>query len=107
MINIRKSYPTLRTGSLKFLVCDYQHISYARFDEEEQFIVVINNSPSLCRLTIPVWEAEIPRNGVMRRLVYSYEHGYTLEHEEFLVNQGKLILNMGAHSAIILKTNEF
>ena len=35
--------------------------------------------------------------------MYSYLDGYTMEYEEYLVRNGDLVVNMGAHSALVLK----
>ena len=45
--------------------------------------------------------------GGMRRLIYSYENGYTVEHEEYHIKDGEIVVNMGSHSALVLKTLEF
>ena len=36
-------------------------------------------------------------------MIYTYEEGYTTEFEEYIVENGEIVLNMGKHSAIILK----
>ena len=78
-------------------------LAYGRFQEEEQIIVVLNNSKELKEVTVPVWQAEVPEKGRMIRLVYSYEEGYTTEQDEYIVENGEIVLNMGRHSAIVLK----
>lgn len=42
----------------------------------------------------------------MKRLIYSYSDGYTIEDEEYLVDDGEVVVNMGAHSALILGMKE-
>lgn len=42
----------------------------------------------------------------MRRLIYTYDQGYTTEHEEYLIRDGEIVLNMGGYSAIVLKNYE-
>ena len=42
----------------------------------------------------------------MKRLIYSYENGYTTEYDEYIVQDGEIVLNMGSHSAIIFKPAE-
>lgn len=41
------------------------------------------------------------------RLIYSYENGYTTEHEEYLIQDGEVVVNLGAYSALVLKNMEF
>ena len=39
----------------------------------------------------------------MYRLIYTYDGGYTTEYEEYLVEDGELVLIMGRFSAAVLK----
>lgn len=78
-----------------------------RFQEEEQIIVVLNNSKELREVTVPVWQAEVPEKGRMIRLMYSYENGFTTESDEYIVEDGEVVLNMGRHSVIVLKPMKF
>lgn len=103
MIRIHRENQTLKTGSLKMLNAQWGVLAYARFDKEHQIIVIVNNSDSLKQVTVPVWQAECPMKGSLRRLVYTYEKGYTTEHEEFLIMDGEIVVNMGSHSALVLK----
>ena len=56
MIRIHKREKPLRTGSLKMLSWSSNVFAYARFQEGEQIIVVLNNSKELKEVTIPVWQ---------------------------------------------------
>ena len=47
---------------------------------------------------MPVWQAEVPEKGRMIRLVYSYEEGYTTEQDEYIVENGEIVLNMGCYT---------
>ena len=38
----------------------------------------------------------------MKKLIYSYLDGYTVDYEEYLVQDGEVVVNMGAHSALVL-----
>lgn len=107
MIRLHKSHEAFRRGSLLMLYGDEHILSYGRFTDKEQFVVIVNNRSELVELTIPVWRAGIPKNGAMRRVIYTYEDDYTMEHEEYLVRNGELVLNMGKHSAIVLKRIDY
>ena len=102
MIAIHKSYPSLKTGCIRQLYLDYGIIAYGRFQDKEQVIVVVNNRPEWVQLTIPVWQAEVPMKCTLNRLMYTYENGYTTEYEEYNVERGEVVLNMGAKSALVL-----
>ena len=101
-IRIHKEHPALRTGSLKILGGEENVLSYARFKGNDRIVIVINNRSERTEVKVPVWEAEIPAKCRMKRLLYSYKDGYTTEYEEFLVEDGEVVANMGPHSALVL-----
>lgn len=107
MIRIHKQERPLKTGSLKMLHWENNILAYGRFQEEEQIIVVLNNSKELREVTVPVWQAEVPEKGRMIRLMYSYENGFTTESDEYIVEDGEVVLNMRRHSVIVLKPMKF
>ena len=104
MIRIHKEHEALRTGAVVMLHCEKNILSYGRFTEEEQIIVILNNRSELAEVTVPVWKAEVPVKTNMRRLMYSYKDGYTTEYEKYLVRDGELVVNMGAYSALVVET---
>ena len=73
MIRIHKEHEALRTGAVVMLHCEKNILSYGRFTEEEQIIVILNNRSELAEVTVPVWQAEVPMKTNMRRLMYSYK----------------------------------
>ena len=101
-IRIHKEHPALKTGSLKILGGEENILSYARFKGHDRIIVVINNRSERAEVKVPVWEAEIPIKCRRKRLLYSYKEGYTTEYEEYLVEDGEVVANMGPHSALVL-----
>lgn len=104
MIRLHKKYEVLKTGSLVLLGGRKNVVGFARFDEKEQIVVIINCGETHTEVKVPVWKAEVPMEGRMRRLVYSYDKGYTTEHEEYIVEHGEVVVNMGKYSALVLKT---
>ena len=101
-IRIHKEHPALRTGSLKILGGEENVLAYARFKGNDRIVIVINNRSERAEVKVPVWEAEIPIKCRMKRLLYSYKEGYTTEYEEYLVEDGEVVANMGPHSALVL-----
>lgn len=106
MIRIHKAEKPLRKGSIRMLYWENNILAYSRFQDDEQVVVVVNNSKELKEITVPVWLAEVPVKGRMERLIYTYEEGYTIEHDEYLVEDGEIVLNMGRHSAAVMKTKK-
>ena len=88
------------------MASDENLLAYGRFEADEQIVVVVNNSDELRTVTVPVWYAGVEMEGRMKRLIYSYENGYTTEYDEYIVQDGEIVLNMGSHSASVLKPAE-
>lgn len=106
MIRIHKREKPLRKGSIRMLYWEDNILAYGRFEAGEQVVVVLNNGKSLKEVTVPVWLAEVPMSCRMERLVYTYEEGYTTERDEYIVEDGEIVLNMGRHSAVVMKTKQ-
>ena len=62
MIRIHKEQEILRTGSIKMLTWKNNVLAYGRFQDDEQIVVILNNSKELKEKTVPVWHAEVPQN---------------------------------------------
>ena len=103
MIRIHKEEKPLRKGSLKLLSAENNVLAYARFEGGEQIVVILNNSKELKQVTVPVWLCGVPKEGRMERLMYTYEEGYTTVYDEYIVEDGEIVINMGRHSAVVLK----
>ncbi len=112
MIRIHKEHPALRTGSLNILngsirVSDgndneYNILAYGRFQGDDRIVVIVNNRSELVEVTVPVWMAEVPVKCRMKKLMYTYQDGYSVDYEEYLVENGEVVVNMGAYSALVL-----
>ena len=101
-IRIHREHQVLKTGSLEILYGANNVVSYARFDEQEVVVVVVNHGESKAGLQIPVWRAEIPMEAELNQILYSYNEGYTLEEVKFAVDDGMLSIDMGKTSVAIL-----
>ena len=104
MIRIHKEQEILRTGSIKMLTWANNVLAYGRFQDDEQIVVILNNSKELKEITVPVWLAEVPQKTRMYRLMYPDDEGFTTEYDEYIVQDGEVVVNMGRHSVLILKT---
>lgn len=102
---MRRNEPALRTGSLKMLSWGKDVLAYGRFTQDEQIIVVINNSDRRKEIAVPVRYAQV-RDGRMHRLIYTYETDFTTETDTYIVERGEIVVNMTSHSAIVLKAGD-
>ncbi|MEE1086219.1 MAG: glycoside hydrolase family 13 protein [Schaedlerella sp.] len=104
MIHIHKQEKPLKRGSLKMLGWKNQVLAYARFQEEEQIVVLINNGVDEKTIHVPVWEAEVPADAQMTRVIYSYLDGYDIELKKYSVVNGNITVAMKPYSAMVLKS---
>ncbi len=102
-IRIHKESSALKTGSLRILYGTNNVVSYARFDENETIVVVVNHGYEKSEICIPVWQAEVPMEAEVEQILYSYEHGVCMEPVMFPVDDGKLTLSMGQTSVAVLR----
>ncbi|MGN1160356.1 MAG: glycoside hydrolase family 13 protein [Lachnospiraceae bacterium] len=103
MIRIHKENPELKTGSLKYMIGDYNVIGYSRFNREEQTIVMVNNNDHEYSKELSVWEFGIPKECTMERLMLSTENGYDVTKAEYHVVAGVINFTLPKFSAIVLK----
>lgn len=102
-ICIRKENPVLTHGSTCFLALDYQLLIYGRFSEENQIVVVINNGKEEKEVNVPVWQAGVPRQAFMERLMMSLENGFSMGGAVYQVEKGNLYLKVPPICAMILR----
>jgi alpha-glucosidase len=102
-IAIHKENPVLSHGSTKFLTLEHQFISYGRFSEKDQIIVVVNNAQEEREVNIPVWETGIPRSAVMERLILTLENGFSTQEVLYEVKKGILYLKVPPVCSMVLR----
>ncbi len=103
LIQMRKSYDALRTGSLKLLMGGHGVLSYARFDKNDQFIVILNNNPYEVNVSVPVWLSGLPMDYPLVRMFYTDTSSFGVEAINYYTEQGILVTKMNAYSTMILK----
>lgn len=101
-IRIHKKYKEFLTGSLKYMVADYNVIGYGRFNKQAQNVILVNNNYHEITKEITVWEIGVPRETKMYSLLMTTEEGYTTEPVEYPVVNGRITVTLPKTSAIIL-----
>ncbi len=103
MIRINGACKELKSGSVMKLVSDYAYLSYARMTLDAVSIIVINNNDHAMEKAMSVWETGLPRDCMVQRLIETNEDGFTTEFSEIDVLAGRLHVELGPHSAMILR----
>lgn len=102
MIQIHKENRELLTGSLKYLIGEYNLIGYGRFNKEAQTVVVVNNNEHEITKEVSVWHLGIPKESRLKRLMLTHKDGFTTEEYDYPVKAGKVMLTLPPTSAIVL-----
>jgi alpha-glucosidase len=102
LIKIHKAYQALRTGSIKFLYSAWGVISYGRFDDRDQFVVIVNNNPFEASVDVPVWQIGISGSDPLVRMAYTNEVTFGVDCINYWPENGRLRLKMYAYSSLLL-----
>ena len=106
MIRIHKESKAFLYGSLKYVASDYNLIGYARFCDEDHYLIFVNNNDHELSKEFSVWESGIPRECEMEQIMLTEEKGYTTQLQKHIVEAGKLRLVLPKTSAIVLRYRE-
>lgn len=97
--SLRRKVHCLKMGSLKKLDAGHGYIVYARFDDADCAVVVVNVRDEELKLCVPVWEAGVVTDGNMKVLLNT-SHNIACG-EESKINQGRLNIDVPAKTAIV------
>ena len=103
LIRIHRSYPALKTGSLKMIYAAQDVLSYGRFDGEDIVIVAVNRSGEEKQIELPVWETGVPEGAPLVSLLSTGRNGYSAEAVISHTEQGVLRVNLPAESSFVWK----
>ena len=107
-IALHKKYPVLKTGSVKFLLNDYNLIAYGRFSRDEKIVVAVNNNNENVTVDIPVWELGLSRTKEfpMKQVMETNAVGFTDVEKEYTISGGYLNVELSPLEAIVLYAEE-
>lgn len=103
MIRIHKEHEAFKTGSVKLLMGEYNILCFARFNMEEQFVVMMNNDSVSRQVEVPVWSAGIPMECELEQLMFSHEQGYSMSPVIYRVHAGKINITLPKYSAVVMR----
>lgn len=103
MIHIHRSNPALKHGSLKLMERDRHLFSYARFQEGNRLVVIVNNRTDRAELSLPVWMAEIGEDSILEALIIASSGGFSSENIQYTVKDGMLNIILEPRSSVVLR----
>ena len=104
LIRIHKDNPAIRNGSFTFLDSEDDLLCYARFNREQQFIIIVNNSNEEKTKKLSVLGAGVPLKCTLRQLIVTTDLGYSLMPQYYQVEEGAVSVTIQKKSAVILTT---
>ena len=102
LIRVRKENPACRRGSGIPVYAKGGHFAFGRFLGDNHVLTIINNTEEAERMTIPVWQLEIPDGELFERQVLSMEEEFNLEKAHYLVCDGEIEIYMPPYSAAVM-----
>ena len=107
IIQIHKDYKVFQNGSLRELYAAQNLMSYGRFTDKDQAIVIINNGCEDATIDIEVWPTGISKNEnvVLKQIFYTSQDD-AVAAEEFTVTDGILNIMIHPKGAMILYHQE-
>lgn len=106
IIRIHKENEAFRTGSVRELAMERNMICFARFNRQQQFVIVCNNSDYSKSLHIDVWIAGIPKDAVLEQIMYTQPESFSTRPVQYQLEDGVLTITLPKYSAVILKKQQ-
>ena len=103
VIRMHKENEEFKTGSIKWMLSDYNMIGYARFTRDNHSAILINNNDHEVTKEVSVWELGIPRDAKMTRLMLTDRNGFSTEPVEYPLRAGKVTVTLPPKSGIVLQ----
>ncbi len=101
IIQLRKNNEALRLGSVEYLFCDYGIISYGRWNQDQRFVVALNNNDSHRVIKIPVWRIEA--KGAMDIVLCTDVKGWVENNESLEIIGGCIEVTVPSFGSVVLK----
>lgn len=102
LTGIRTRNKAFRTGSFKSLLAENGVIAYGRFHDLDRGVVVVNGENYAKKVQIPVWEAEVTGNEMVRIMASNGER-YNVGQMPYPVVNGMMAVEIGPRSAMIFE----
>ena len=103
VIQIHKQNREFISGSLKYIVEEYNVIGYGRFTKDAQSVILVNNNDHEVTQHLSVWYLGMPKECMLKQLLITTAEGFSTEAKEYPVVAGKVKITLPATSAIILQ----
>lgn len=103
LIKIHKSHEALKTGSIMYLLEEYNILSYARFTKDEIMIILLNNNENSYHMDVqvPVERLGLSDGDKVKMIFRSNISGFSVKEHIREIENGHLRVGVDAYSAVI------
>ena len=105
LAGIRNQNRAFRTGAFKWLMAENGVIAYGRFNETQRGVVVVNSESYAQKIRVPVWEAEVAGDMVVR-VMETERDRYNAGTLPYPVKDGMLEIEIGPDSSMIFEEKQ-
>lgn len=103
LIRIHRSYPALKTGSLKMIYLAQDVIAFGRFDARDVLVVAVNRGETEYFAELPVWELGLTAGTPVVSLFETGRGGYSAEAKIYQTENGMLSVSLPPESSFVWK----
>ena len=103
LIRIHRSYPALKTGSLKMIYLTQDVIAFGRFDARDVIVVAVNRGDREKWVELPVWELGLPSDTPVVTLFSTGRNGFSAEAKIIPTSKGVLSFALPPESSFVWK----
>ena len=103
LIRIHKSYPALKTGSVKLIHQEQDVLAFGRFDDRDIVLVAVNRGESERPVELPVWELGLGEFAPVVTLCRTGRDGYSTEANFVHAENGMLKIVLPPESSFVWK----
>ncbi len=103
LIRIHKSYPALKTGSLKLIYQAQDVLAFGRFDDADVLAVAVNRGETEVYAELPVWELGVRPGAPMVTVIETGKSGFSAEAKFVHAEDGVLRVTLPPESSLVWK----
>ena len=103
LIRIHKSYPALKTGSLKMIYQAKDVLAFGRFDDKDILTVAVNRGEAEAYVELPVWELGARPGAPMVTVIETGRDGFSVEAKFIHADDGVLRVMLPPESSFVWK----
>ena len=103
LIRIHRSYPALKTGSVKMIYQAQDVIAFGRFDDADILVVAVNRGEGERYVELPVWELGVPEGAPMVAVMETGRDGFSVEAKFVHADDGVLRVTLPPESSFVWK----